>query len=264
MSLLDRVQDLLTRHPGLSRSQAVHQVLAADPEAHRRWHLGIPDDLPAPAQAAAPELQDPGALLHQLALARVAAGQAETFQVALDGARKSYPALAAAYHQGRMIEGGTAPAAGPQLARFRLAFNQASGTALRGVQVFRTGEWNGRRYTPADLRAMLDAFHALDFRPALKIGHSDDQELAHGFVSALRIEDGGHTLVADFENVPAETVALIRQGRLVTVSSEIWFDLKRAGGTYPRVLRAVALLGSSPPGVAHLRPLAEALPTPVA
>ena len=56
MALLDRVQDLLTRHPGLSRSQAVHQVLASDPEAHRRWHQGIPDE--PPALAAIPSFGD--------------------------------------------------------------------------------------------------------------------------------------------------------------------------------------------------------------
>jgi hypothetical protein len=259
--LIERARGFLAA--GMSLGQAHRRVLEEDPELARRHHLGDAGVVSrlTPDQAA-PAATDPGAALMAAIGARMVAGTSR--EAAMREAFAAYPVLAAAYHEGRLIEGSAAavPAAGPELVTFRLAgalvHAQATGATLKGVEVFRVGEWNGRRYTRADLAAMLDAFHQLDFRPALKVGHSDAQELAHGFATDLRIE--GDSLVADFANVPEETVALIRQGRLVTVSSEIWFDLARGGKKWPRVLRAIALLGTNPPGVAGLRPLANALP----
>jgi hypothetical protein len=67
----------------------------------------------------------------------------------------------------------------------------------------------------------------------------------------------GKKLVADFTYLPDLVFAAIKERRYNTVSAEVFWNLKRGGGTYRRALKAVALLGAELPAVAGLRPLHE-------
>ncbi len=128
---------------------------------------------------------------------------------------------------------------------------------LSGVELFATGEHNGDKYTEKDLDDMVEAFNALDFQPALKSGHTDAPGTpALGYVSALRRV--GEKLVADLIDVPSEVYKQIRDKKFNRLSAEIYWNLERAGKTYRRALKAVALLGAGVPGVAGLKPLSAA------
>jgi hypothetical protein len=105
---------------------------------------------------------------------------------------------------------------------------------------------------------MVDAFTRAGFQVPLKQGHSDlVGERAWGWVTNLRRR--GDVLVADFTDIPAELYAVIEQHGFDHVSAEIYWSFERNGTTFPRVLKAVALLGAETPGVANLMPLRESL-----
>jgi hypothetical protein len=125
---------------------------------------------------------------------------------------------------------------------------------LKAREIFATGTHNGDRYTIEDLDAMVEAYHELDFKPALKAGHSEKPgELALGWVSSLRRV--GDKLIADFSNIPDNVYELINSKAYDRVSAEVFWDFERAGKTFKRALKAVALLGAEIPGVAGLKPL---------
>lgn len=126
---------------------------------------------------------------------------------------------------------------------------------IRGVEIFATGTWNGDEYTEKDLDDMVAAFKALDYRPALKVGHTKDKpgDPAYGWVTNLRKVGG--KLVADFESMHASVITALRDKRYDRVSSEIYFNFKRGADTFRRALKAVALLGAEVPAVAKLVPL---------
>jgi hypothetical protein len=130
---------------------------------------------------------------------------------------------------------------------------------LKSVEIFATGKHNGDTYTSADLDAMVSAFNALDFKPALRVGHAapgenESETPAVGWVENVRRE--GDKLVADFTNLADEVMALIKRKAFTRVSAEIFWNFERAGQKFSRVLKAVALLGVGIPGVAGLKPLA--------
>lgn len=129
---------------------------------------------------------------------------------------------------------------------------------LRGVEIFASGTHNGDPYSEKDLDAMVEAFHALDFKPALRIGHAspgenESETPAIGWVENLRRE--GNKLIADFVNIADEVMASINKKAFTRVSSEVFWNFERAGRKFSRVLKAVALLGVGIPGVAGLKPL---------
>ena len=127
---------------------------------------------------------------------------------------------------------------------------------IRGVEIFAAGEHNGDRYTEKDLDAMVEAFRELDFKPALKVGHAEKPGTpAYGYIDNLRRV--GSKLVADFIDVPREIYEQIKRRGFDRVSAEIWWNLRRAGKVFKRVLKAVALLGAEVPAVAGLKPLRE-------
>ena len=128
-------------------------------------------------------------------------------------------------------------------------------SAIKGVEIFKTGTHNGDEYTEQDLDAMVGAFGKLDFKPALKVGHTKDAPgaPAYGWVQNLRRE--GQKLLADFTDMHDSVVDALRKRSYDRVSSEIYFNLKRAGQTFPRALKAVALLGAEVPAVAGLTPM---------
>lgn len=127
--------------------------------------------------------------------------------------------------------------------------------AVRGVEIFSSGTHNGDEYTETDLDDMVKAFKELDYRPALKIGHTKDKpgSPAFGWITNLRKE--GTKLLADFESMHDTVIQALRNRNYDRVSSEIYFNLKRGGNVFRRALKAVALLGAEVPAVAKLVPL---------
>jgi hypothetical protein len=125
---------------------------------------------------------------------------------------------------------------------------------IRGVEIFRAGTWNGDDYSIEDLDEIVDAFGKVGFTPPIKLGHDEPPgTMAFGWVKSLRRI--GDRLIADFMDVPAEVFGLIKRRAFDTVSSEIYWNLKRGAKTFRRALRAVALLGAQIPAVAGLKPL---------
>ena len=131
----------------------------------------------------------------------------------------------------------------------------AHSNAVRGVEIFASGLHNGDTYTEQDIDDIIAAHKELDFRPAIKIGHSKDAPgaPAYGWVTALRKVGG--KLVADFESMHDSVITALKDKRYDRVSSEIYFNLKRGGKSFRRALKAVALLGADVPAVAGLVPL---------
>lgn len=128
--------------------------------------------------------------------------------------------------------------------------------SIKGVEIFAPGTHNGDAYTERDIDDMVDAAAKLDFRPAIKVGHTKNDNPgapAYGYVENLRKQGG--KLVADLTDMHDSVVDAIRSKAYDRLSSEIYFNLKRGGNQYRRALKAVALLGSEVPAVASLVPL---------
>ncbi|GEM_PF-6517965 len=124
-------------------------------------------------------------------------------------------------------------------------------------EVFRAGRWNNDDYSISDLDAICEAADKVGFRIPIKVGHSETQELpAAGFVENVRRV--GDKLVGDFKNVPRKIAELIKQGGFLSKSAEIYWNWQHGatGKMFPRVLKAVAILGQSIPAVSGLNDLA--------
>ena len=127
--------------------------------------------------------------------------------------------------------------------------------AIRGIEVFAAGTHNGDVYTEADLDEMVRAHGELDFRPALKVGHTKDSPGAPAYGWVRNLRRVGQKLVADFTDMHDSVVDAIRKRAYDRVSSEVYFNLNRGGKKFGRALKAVALLGADVPAVAGLVPL---------
>jgi hypothetical protein len=130
---------------------------------------------------------------------------------------------------------------------------------IRGVEIFAAGQWNGDTYSVSDLDEMVKAFDETGktYRPALKLGHDDQQSLlqrdglpAAGWISAVYRK--GQKLLADFAEIPQKVYDLLKIGAYKRVSSEIYWNANVDGKLYSRLLGAVALLGADLPGVTCL------------
>jgi len=129
---------------------------------------------------------------------------------------------------------------------------------IPAVEIFRAGTWNGATSTEADLDAMVEASTRVGFVPPVKLGHATESGMpAFGWVENLRRM--GASLMADLVELPEQLYAMIKARRYNAMSVEIYHDLERNGRTFPRVLRALALLGAELPAV-DLRPLRDYLP----
>ena len=54
---------------------------------------------------------------------------------------------------------------------------------IPGVEIFRTGVWNGDRYTLRDLQDIVKAAAEVGYRPPVKLGHqAGGQDPAYGWV----------------------------------------------------------------------------------
>jgi hypothetical protein len=113
---------------------------------------------------------------------------------------------------------------------------------IRNVEIFAAGEWNGDQYTAEDLDDMVEAAHEVGFTPPLKAGH---------------VERPGAPALGWVEHLPRRVYDAIRQRRYDRVSAEIYWDYEQDGRKFPRVLKAVALLGAEIPAVPELQPLHE-------
>ena len=131
----------------------------------------------------------------------------------------------------------------------------AHANAIRGIEIFAVGTHNGDPYTEKDLDDMVTAFSELDFRPAIKVGHTKDQPGAPSYGWITGLKRVGEKLYADFESMHDSVVEAIRSKAYDRVSSEVYFNLKRGAKTFRRALKAVALLGAEVPAVAGLTPL---------
>ena len=134
-------------------------------------------------------------------------------------------------------------------------FSAEHSNKVLGVEIFDVGKHNGDKYTEQDVDDMLAAFKELDFRPALKVGHTEDFAGAPAFGWVTNLRKAGTKMLADFESMHDSVIAALRDRRYDRVSSEIYFNLKRKGKVFRRALKAVALLGAEPPAVAGLVPL---------
>jgi hypothetical protein len=129
---------------------------------------------------------------------------------------------------------------------------------LSGIEIFRTGTWNGDKYNAKDLDDIVSAFGKVGFQVPIKLGHKENSgDPAFGWVEAIRRE--GDRLVADFRDLPDRLFNLIKERRFDAVSSEIFWNITRGATKFRRALKAVALLGAEIPAVAGLKPLREAV-----
>src|SRR5690606_38081169 len=134
---------------------------------------------------------------------------------------------------------------------------------IRNVEIFSVGTWNGDKWTVEDLDKIVDAYNETKgtFKPYLKIGHNEEQELAKeiaerdgqpaiGWISNLyRL---GDKLYADFEDVPRTLFNLINKKAYRKVSVEIYLDVKIKDEKFKYMLGAVSLLGADTPAVMNL------------
>lgn len=135
-----------------------------------------------------------------------------------------------------------------------ISYAAEPGFTIYGVEIFKVGKWNGDEYTIKDLDDIVESFDKVGYNVPVKLGHSDAiGEPAYGWVSAIRRD--GDKLIADFKNVPQKIYDAIKERAYDAVSCEIFWNLERDGKTFPRALKAVALLGSETPAVSGLAPL---------
>ena len=131
---------------------------------------------------------------------------------------------------------------------------------LNGCQIFHTGRWNNDVYTEADLDAMVASFGQVGFVPPLKLGHDASQPMAKsdgmpaiGWVYNLRRV--GTKLLCDIRQMPRKVYDAVKRKNYDRVSAEVYWDYDLNGKIYPRVLKALSLLGAEIPAVTSLAAL---------
>ena len=131
---------------------------------------------------------------------------------------------------------------------------------IPGVEVFEVGTWNGDTYTGADLDEMVSAFKELGslLKPPVKLGHGSQELLERsGYPSAGWIKNlyrRGKKLFADLTDVPAKVAELIKNKAYRTRSAEIYWGFQEPSTkkTFPKVFKALALLGEEIPAVSTI------------
>lgn len=127
------------------------------------------------------------------------------------------------------------------------------------VEIFAAGLWNGEETTIQDLDDIVSAFDQVGFQPPVKLGHNSQQEdelfttdgePALGWVGSIKRV--GDKLLADLKELPRALYEALKRGNYKTVSSEIYWNYEQGGKLFPRVLRALALLGADIPAVTSL------------
>lgn len=155
----------------------------------------------------------------------------------------------------------------------------APGLSIRGVELFASGEYRGRRWTVADLDEMAANCRRLGpsglrlLAPPAVLGHEEDQDFldrtdapaaAWLDCDSVRVRRyyepaTGRTegvLVGDLTAVTPAAAHLIRAGAYRKVSAEIYDDFQDDFGRgHGKALRRVALLGGEVPQVKRLADL---------
>ncbi|MGH6692652.1 MAG: hypothetical protein ACREF4_18440, partial [Gammaproteobacteria bacterium] len=142
---------------------------------------------------------------------------------------------------------------------------------IADVEILRAGTWDLSTgpvtFTIADLAAAASA--PVDCpairNPVLKLGHDEprtgelrwDGEPAVGWVSNLRIADGGATLVGDYTGVPAWLADVIASAYPDRSAESEHGHLCQVGHRHPFVVHAVSLLSVTRPGIGNLNSLQD-------
>ncbi len=139
-----------------------------------------------------------------------------------------------------------------------MATEPAQTYSIPGVEILRTGKWNGRDYTTADLDAIAESHEALKSSgflvPRVTIDHDEratrsqgDGGPALGFVDT--VERIGDRLIASLIKVPAMLASAIQRENYQPRSVEIWWDVELGGTEFPAVLSVLSFLGADLPAV---------------
>ncbi|MGI5171881.1 hypothetical protein ACQEU3_46820 [Spirillospora sp. CA-253888] len=143
-----------------------------------------------------------------------------------------------------------------------------------GVELMHTGTWpistGVATFTSADLH---NAVAAQDcpavHRPVLKLGHQEpnpdsetrlrwDGEPAIGYIANPGVVEGGRTLVGDYTGMPGWMTPEVLASAYPQRSIEAEYDhVCQLGHVHPFVITAVALLGTTPPGIGTLQSLQD-------
>jgi len=129
---------------------------------------------------------------------------------------------------------------------------------MKGVEIFAAGEWNGDKYSAADLDEMVKNFNAGAVKTVpFKVGHDKNQKVAgQPNIGILdRIYRKGEKLFADISNIPKLVADLINKKAYTAVSAEIAWGAQFGQNVYARLLTGVALLGAEIPAVNSLATL---------
>lgn len=134
---------------------------------------------------------------------------------------------------------------------------------IEGVELFRTGKWNGKTFTEDDLDDIIDAFGKQGFLPKVKIdtgggrpAHADGGP-AYGVIASIKRV--GSTLIGTLAQIPDTIFEMLQRGAFDERSVEIHRNIERDGVKLPLVLGAVELLGATIPAVSDLEPLTETI-----
>ena len=135
-------------------------------------------------------------------------------------------------------------------------------TSIPNVSLLHTGEHEASTgpwtVTPEDLRSIVDAHAAGIATPILKLGHQGpmrDAAPALGTVTALRITNGGTTLVGTLAGVPRAIAGILARAYPQRSVECLLDHVDRTGRSWPCVLVGVALLGATHPAVKELESL---------
>ena len=132
---------------------------------------------------------------------------------------------------------------------------EAKLTDIKDFEIWRAGKTlDGRTVTEEQLDHVLTSFAEFNkngYEAPVIVGHNNrgEEKPAVGFVYALK--KVGKSLLADIKQVPLD-IAEAMKSAFKNRSVEIVTNVKKDGKTYPFLLRAVALLGSTPPAFAGL------------
>jgi hypothetical protein len=151
--------------------------------------------------------------------------------------------------------------------RYNMPKEKLETVDLSDIEILAVGTWKGSSgpvaFVGGDLDNIVSAYGELtgdknlNYEPPAKLGHDANQKLlqedgypAAGWVSALR--RAGDKLVCDLKAVPKKIGDLIKAGGYKKVSAEVYSDYEIGGKKYPKVLKAISLLGGDIPAVKTL------------
>ncbi len=130
---------------------------------------------------------------------------------------------------------------------------------INDVEIFSVGKWNDEKFTENDLDNLVKSFDELgtELKPYVKLGHDDKQKLLQkdGYPSIgwiTKLKRNGEKLLADISGMPKKIYELVQSKAYGRWSPEIYFNLQNKDKKYPRVLKALSLLGGDTPACTNL------------